>query len=84
MAAFSGHTSMKQVIIVDEDIDIFDDRAVEWAVATRMQADRIIKIPGAAGSSLDPSSHGGPTWKVAFDATIPLKADRSLYEKARL
>ena len=84
MAAFSGHTSMKQVIIVDEDIDIFDDRAVEWAVATRMQADRIIKIPEAAGSSLDPSSHGGPTWKVAFDATIPLKADRSLYEKARL
>ena len=82
MAAFTGHPSMKQVIIVDDDIDIFDDRQVEWAVATRMQADRILKVPGAAGSSLDPSSHGKTTWKVGFDATIPLDADRSLYVKA--
>ena len=50
MAAFTGHTSMKSVIVVDDDIDIFDDREVEWAVATRMQADKIIRIPGAAGS----------------------------------
>ena len=84
MAAFTGHPSMKNVIIVDDDIDIFDDREVEWAVATRMQADRIIKIPGAAGSSLDPSSHGKTTWKVGYDATIPLDADRSLFSKARL
>lgn len=84
LAAFSGHTSMKQVIVVDEDIDIFDDRQVEWAVATRMQADRIIRIPGAAGSSLDPSSHGKKTWKVAYDATIPFDEDRSLFVKARL
>ena len=84
MAAFTGHPSMKQVIIVDDDIDIFDDKEVEWAVATRMQADRILKIPGAAGSSLDPSSHGKTTWKVGFDATIPLGADLSLYKKATL
>ncbi|MGN0098042.1 MAG: UbiD family decarboxylase domain-containing protein, partial [Candidatus Methanomethylophilaceae archaeon] len=84
MAAFTGHPSMKNVIIVDDDIDIFDDRQVEWAVATRMQGDRIIRIPGAAGSSLDPSSHGKTTWKVGFDATIPVGADRSLYQKATL
>ena len=84
MAAFTGHPSMKQVIVVDEDVDIFDDRQVEWAVATRMQADRILMIPGAAGSSLDPSSHGKTTWKVGYDATIPMDADRSLYERARL
>lgn len=84
MAALSGHTSMKQVIVVDEDVDIFDDREVEWAVATRMQADRIVRIPGAAGSSLDPSSHGGPTWKVIYDATIPDGADPALFKKARL
>lgn len=84
MAAFSGHKSMKQIIVVDDDIDIFDDREVEWAVATRMQADRIIRIPGAAGSSLDPSSHGKTTWKVGYDATIPMDADRSLYKKATL
>ena len=84
MAAFTGHPSMKSVIIVDDDIDIFNDREVEWAVATRMQADRILKIPGAAGSSLDPSSHGKTTWKVGYDATIPLDADRSLFVKAKL
>ena len=84
MAAFTGHPSMKSVIIVDDDIDIFDDREVEWAVATRMQADKIIKIPGAAGSSLDPSSHGKTTWKVGYDATIPMDEDRSLYTKIKL
>ena len=84
MAAFTGHPSMKQVIVVDDDIDIFDDRQVEWAVATRMQADRILRIPGAAGSSLDPSSHGKTTWKVGYDATIPVGADLSLYKKASL
>ncbi len=81
MAAFTGHTSMKNVIVVDDDIDIFDDREVEWAVATRMQADKIVKIPGAAGSSLDPSA-GKTTWKVGFDATLPMDADRAPFVKA--
>ena len=84
MAAFTGHTSMKQVIVVDDDIDIFDDREVEWAVATRMQGDGILRIPGAAGSSLDPSCHGGTTWKVGFDATLPVGADRAAFRKATL
>jgi 2,5-furandicarboxylate decarboxylase 1 len=83
MAAFTGHPSMKNVIIVDDDIDIFDDREVEWAVATRFQADRLVTIKDAAGSSLDPSSDG-TTWKVGIDATIPLGRDRSAYEKAKL
>ncbi len=84
MAAFTGHPSMKSVIIVDDDIDIFNDREVEWAVATRMQADRILTIPNAAGSSLDPSSHGKTTWKVGYDATIPMDADKALYKKVRI
>ena len=83
MAAFTGHPSMKQVIIVDEDIDIFNDREVEWAVATRMQGDHIITIPGAAGSSLDPSIET-TTFKVGFDATIPLNKERGPFEKAKL
>ena len=81
MAAFTGHPSMKHVIIVDGDIDIFDDRQVEWAVATRFQADRMLRIEGAAGSSLDPSAEG-TTWKMGLDATIPLDKDRKLFEKA--
>ena len=83
MAAFTGHPSMKNVIIVDEDIDIFDDQQVEWAVATRFQADRLMVINGAAGSSLDPSSEG-TTHKVGIDATIPLDKDKKAFLKATL
>lgn len=72
MAAFTGHPSMKQVTIVDEDIDILDDRQVEWAVATRFQASRgLVTVHNAAGSSLDPSAHG-TTSKVGIDATKPM------------
>jgi UbiD family decarboxylase len=83
LAAFTGHPSMKQVIIVDEDIDIFKDSEVEWAVATRMQADRIVIIPGAAGSSLDPSSDR-TTYKVGYDATILLGSDMKMFKKAKV
>ena len=83
MAAFTGHPSMKQVIIVDDDIDIFDDRQVEWAVATRFQGDRMLRIKDAAGSSLDPSADG-TTWKVGIDATRPMNADPKKFKKAVL
>ncbi len=72
LAAFSGHPSMKKVVIVDGDVDIYDDRQVEWAVATRFQAGRgLVVVDNAAGSSLDPSSEG-LTSKVGLDATKPL------------
>ncbi len=72
MAAFTGHPSMKQVTVVDEDVDVYDDRMVEWAVATRFQASRsLVVINNAAGSSLDPSS-GTTTSKVGIDATKPI------------
>ena len=61
---------MKQVTIVDEDIDIFDDRDVEWAVASRFRADRgLVVLHGVRGSSIDPSAHDGVTSKVRIDAT---------------
>lgn len=83
MAAFTGHPSMKRVIVVDEDIDVFNDREVEWAVATRFQADRdLVVVSNAAGSSLDPSSDS-LTSKVGIDATKPMnskKFDRAVLE----
>jgi len=83
MAAFGAHTSMKQVTIVDEDIDVYDDRDVEWAVATRFQADRgLVVLHGVRGSSIDPSAHDGFTSKVGIDATKPLGADSAMFEKA--
>jgi UbiD family decarboxylase len=75
MAAFTGHPSMKRVIVVDSDIDIYDDKQVEWALATRFQGDRdIVMVEGARGSTLDPSSPlpDRTTAKLGLDATIPL------------
>ena len=85
MAAFGAHTSMKQVTVVDEDIDVYDDRDVEWAVATRFQADRgLVVLHGVRGSSIDPSAKDGFTSKVGIDATKPLGADARMFDKATL
>lgn len=86
MAAFSGHSSMKRVVVVDADIDIFDDREVEWALATRFQADKgLLTIPHAVGSSLDPSATAdGQTCKWGLDATLPVASDRRPFTKGRL
>src|SRR5207245_1520646 len=67
MAAFGAHTSMKQVVIVDEDVDVFDDRDVEWAIATRFQADRgLVVLHDVRGSSIDPSARDGFTSKMGI------------------
>ena len=71
-AAFKGHASMKNVVIVDEDIDIHDINQVEWAIATRSQAGKGLVIKREKGSSLDASAEPDrTTYKVGIDATIP-------------
>ncbi|RLF94813.1 UbiD family decarboxylase, partial [Thermococci archaeon] len=88
-AAFKGHGSMKHVMIVDEDVDIYDPNALEWAIATRFQGDRDLYIyPDQPGSSLDPSGKHEPgkktrTTKIGIDATIPSNVDPSKYEKVK-
>ena len=54
LGAFGGHYDIKQVVVVDEDVDIHDPREVEWAVATRFQAGRdLVREPrGAVGEPL--------------------------------
>ncbi|MBN1245661.1 UbiD family decarboxylase [Candidatus Bathyarchaeota archaeon] len=83
-AAFEGHKSLKHCIIVDDDIDIYDPNDVEWAVATRFQADKnAVILPNQPGSSLDPSGDltegkKARTCKMGFDATVPSgKTDKS-------
>lgn len=74
-AAFKGHRSCKHVYVVDEDIDIYDPFSVEWAMATRFQADRdLVILPREPGSSLDPSAEPGThaTCRAGFDLTKPL------------
>ncbi len=86
-AAFKGHGSLKHVVIVDEDVDIYDPLAVEWAIATRFQADKgLVVHEKQPGSSLDPSGIHVPgektkTAKMGLDATIPEHVDKKNYEK---
>lgn len=72
MAAFAAHTSLKHIVIVDEDIDITDPLDVEYAIATRVRGDTdVMVISGVRGSSLDPMRLGdGTNVKVGVDATI--------------
>ncbi|MBI1847158.1 MAG: UbiD family decarboxylase [Candidatus Rokubacteria bacterium] len=62
---------LKLVIVVDDDVDVFDESDVLWAVATRMQADRdLVVISGSLGALLDPSADDrGLTAKLGIDAT---------------
>jgi len=85
-AAFNGHKSMKHVVIIDDDVDIYSPNAIEWAIATRFQGDKDLVIkPDQPGSSLDPSGkhEAGEktlTTKIGVDATIPADVDKSNYE----
>ena len=80
---------LKLVIVVDDDIDVFDESDVLWAVATRMQADRdLVTIAGSLGAMLDPSAdERGVTAKLGIDATRPFGepfADKLVMDPARM
>lgn len=81
LLAFSAFSELKNVFLVDEDVDIFDISDVLWAMNTRCQTDvDIISIPGVRCHPLDPSNdptmspsirdHGIAT-KTIFDCTVP-------------
>jgi UbiD family decarboxylase len=86
-AAFQGHTSLKHVVVVDTDVDLYDSADVEWAIATRFQADRdLVVLSDQPSSSLDPSATHTPgqkarTAKMGLDATAPLGEERRGYER---
>ncbi len=74
MAAFAAHTSLKHVVVVDEDINPDDPYDVEYAIATRVNGDRdLMVITGVRGSSLDPCQlDDGTNVKIGVDATMVL------------
>jgi 2,5-furandicarboxylate decarboxylase 1 len=76
---------VKHVIVVDEDVDIHTSTEVEWAVATRFQADRdLVVISESQGSKLDPSTRNGVGAKMGLDATKPLQADEMVFKRIRV
>ena len=80
LALLAAPLGAKQVIVVDEDIDVFDPVHVEWAVNTRVQADRdVVIIPNLYSPTLDPSAPDNrATAKMGIDATIP-EGDRAMF-----
>lgn len=85
LGAFAAHYDIKHAIVVDEDVDIHDPEMVEWAVATRFQADRdLVVISGSQGSKLDPSSDNGFGAKMGLDATVPLDAPEFRFKRIRV
>jgi 2,5-furandicarboxylate decarboxylase 1 len=85
LGAFAGHYDIKHVIVVDEDVNIHDPAEVEWAVATRAQADRdVVIVANAQGSKLDPSTRDGVGAKMGIDATVPLDAPEFRYRRIRV
>lgn len=86
-AAFKGHRSLKHCVVVDDDVNIYDSDDIEWALATRFQADKAAVImPNMPGSSLDPSGDltegkKARTCKMGLDATIPLTGTGKGFKK---
>ncbi|MCF8477361.1 MAG: UbiD family decarboxylase, partial [Pseudolabrys sp.] len=77
-AVLGSVAEVKHVFVVDDDIDIFSDAQMEWALATRFQADRdLVVMGGMRAVPLDPSLRGSRTGaKAGFDLTFPLGGDR--------
>lgn len=100
LAAFGGHYDVKHVVVVDDDVAVHDPTEVEWAIATRFQADRdLVIVSDAQGSPLDPSttvrfahSHGGKppphlqgvSAKMGLDATKPLESAEHVFTRVRI
>jgi 2,5-furandicarboxylate decarboxylase 1 len=56
MSVLGSRVFVKQVTVVDDDVDVFDDDQMEWAVTSRVQAkDDVIIIPRIGAGALDPS-----------------------------
>jgi len=82
IAAFAAHSSLKLVVVVDDDIDLFNQNEVEYAVATRVRWNEdVVFIQGVKGSSLDPSAQNGLTTKIGIDATKELGTAAKKYER---
>lgn len=100
IAAIAAEPNLKIAVVVDEDIDIYNEQEMWWAISTHLQADRgVTTIPYAMGAHLDPSAYGevrtekGPMQtKLIIDATRPvtlpfaerIRPPRDAWERIRL
>jgi 2,5-furandicarboxylate decarboxylase 1 len=82
-AMFAVWAAVKQVIVVDDDIDPWNPQEVEWACATRTRPDRDhVVIPSVRADRSEPLEYGGTITKLGVDATRR-EGDRSDWDRAR-
>ena len=83
LAALGLQNHLKNVIILDDDVDIYDLREIEWAIATRTQASMdVVIIKGALGTLLEPSHDiRNVTDKLGIDATKPIIDEKGIFER---
>jgi 2,5-furandicarboxylate decarboxylase 1 len=85
LGALAAHYDIKLAVVVDPDVDIHDPAEVEWAIATRFQADRdTVIVANSQCSKLDPSTDHGLGAKMGLDATIPLDAPEMKFKRIRV
>ena len=79
MAAFTAHVNIKQVIVVDPDVNIYDPADVSWALTNRVDWSKdMFLVPGAQGHEMDPTADiRGVHTKIGIDATY--KPERRNY-----
>jgi UbiD family decarboxylase len=76
MLLFGLDNYIKFAVAVDDDVDVFNEEEVLWAIATRFQADTdSFIVPKVLCNRLDPSSIDGMSAKLAIDATAPMNWD---------
>jgi 2,5-furandicarboxylate decarboxylase 1 len=79
LAAIAADANLKMAIVVDDDVDIYREDEVLWAIATHCEADRdLTVIANAMGAHLNPAAygeirhqHGSMNSKLIIDATRP-------------
>jgi len=84
LTALGANKDTKHVVVVDDDVDIYDPMDIEFAIASRVQAGKdVVIVPGALGSALEASHVAqGVTDKMGIDATAPLGEKHELFERA--
>ena len=92
LTAFTAFSELKHVVLVDDDVDLYDTNDVLWAMTTRYQGDvSTVFVPGVRCHPLDPSATpefspllrvAGQSCKTIFDCTVPVDL-RPRFERAR-
>jgi 2,5-furandicarboxylate decarboxylase 1 len=84
--ALNLNPNIKNIIVVDDDVDIYSITELSWALATRFQSDKdIIIVSDVKGALIDPSSKANTiTAKIGIDATKPIGAEEAKFAKVRV